>query len=120
MKGLHTLREGYDLTNKIISEKDIQTAIIEALSYKCIIYNVTTGVFKVAGKPPRYIKTFPKGTPDLIGARKSDGKMFFIEVKNAKGRLSPEQEEFARYISGFPVLYGVARSVADALRIVGE
>ena len=50
----------------------------------------------------------------------SDGKMFFIEVKNAKGRLSPEQEEFARYIQGFPVLYGVARSVADALRIVGE
>ena len=114
------MKEGYDITGSPLSEKEIQNAIREALSYMCKVYNITTGTFKVAGKPPRFIQTFPKGTPDLMGFRKKDGKMFFIEVKNAKGKLSPEQEEFARYIQGFPVLYGVARSVADALRIVGE
>lgn len=46
--------------------------------------------------------------------------MFFIEVKNAKGRLSPEQKEFGEMIKSYPVLYGVARSVEDALKIINE
>lgn len=112
------MKQGYDLLGKPIPEKEIQSAIIQALSYSCKVYNVTTGVFKVAGSPPRYIKTFPKGTPDIIGFRKRDGKMFFIEVKSVKGKLSAEQKEFAKYIKDFPVIYGVARSVEDALKIV--
>lgn len=114
------MKQGYDLTGKPLSEKEIQSQIIEALSYSCKVYNVTTGVFKVSGRPPRWITTFPKGTPDLMGFRKSDGKCFFIEVKNAKGRLSKEQLEFGKWISQYPVLYGVARSVDEAMEIVKE
>lgn len=110
----------YDLLGKPLSEKEIQNQIREVLSYSCIVYNITTGTFKVAGRPPRYIKTFPKGTPDLMGFRKSDGKMFFIEVKNAVGKLSKEQKEFGEMIKQYPVLYGVARSVDDALKIINE
>lgn len=112
------MKEGYDLTGKAISEKEIQDQIRQVLSYSCHIYNITTGTFKVAGSPSRFIKTFPKGTPDLMGFRKKDGKMFFIEVKNAKGRLSKEQKEFAEFIKNYPVLYGVARCPEDALRII--
>lgn len=108
-----------DLTGREFTEKEIQNQIRDILAYGCKVWNITTGTFKVAGRPPRYIRTFPPGTPDLMGFRKSDGKMFFIEVKTAKGKLSKEQKEFAEFIKDYPVLYGVARSVDDALRIVG-
>ena len=109
-----------DLTGRELTEKEIQNQIRDILSYSCKVWNITTGTFKVAGRPPRYIRTFPRGTPDLMGFRKKDGKMFFIEVKTFKGTLSKEQKEFAEFIKDYPVLYGVARSVDDALRIVGE
>lgn len=61
----------------------------------------------------------PKGFPDLFGFRKSDGKIFFIECKNETGKLRAEQKQFANTIKKWPVLYGVARSVDDALAIIG-
>lgn len=61
----------------------------------------------------------PKGFPDLFGFRKSDGKIFFIECKNETGKLRTEQKQFAKTIKKWPVLYGVARSVDDALAIIG-
>lgn len=61
----------------------------------------------------------PKGFPDLFGFRKSDGKIFFIECKNETGKLRDEQKRFAKAIEKWPVLYGVARSVNDALAIIG-
>ncbi|MGI5949718.1 VRR-NUC domain-containing protein [Peptoniphilus sp.] len=101
------------------SEKEIQDLIRSALASYAHVYNVTTGVFKVgSGKRARWIRTFPTGTPDLMGFRKSDGKFFYIEVKNAKGRLSKEQKEFSKWVDGFPVLYGVARTVEDAFKIL--
>ncbi|MDY2986120.1 MAG: VRR-NUC domain-containing protein [Peptoniphilus sp.] len=104
-----------DLLGKEISETDIQNQIIACLKPYARVWNITTGVFKSGN---RYIRTFPTGTPDLLGFRKKDGKMFFIEVKNAKGRLSEEQKDFARYIKRFPVLYGTARSVEEAFEIL--
>ena len=53
-----------------------------------------------------------------MGFRYSDGKMFFIEVKNSKGRLSPEQKEFLKWAEGHPILCGVAKSVEDAFNIL--
>lgn len=110
------IKQGYDLTGKVISEKHIQDAIREALSYKCIVFRGNVGTFKVQN---RYVNTgLPRGFPDLFGIRKSDGKAFFIEVKSAVGRLSKEQKEFGKHISQYDVLYGVARSVEDALKII--
>lgn len=109
------MKEGYDLLGKPISEKQIQNDIRTAISPYCHCYNITTGTFKSGN---RFIRTFPPGTPDLLGFRKKDGKMFFIEVKNVKGRLSKEQKEFAQMIKAYPVLYGVARSAKDALEIL--
>ena len=101
------------------SEKEVQDLIRSALAPYAKVWNVTTGVFKVGqGKRARWIRTFPTGTPDLMGFRYSDGKMFFIEVKNANGRVSPEQKEFIKWAEGHPILCGVARSVEDAFNIL--
>lgn len=101
------------------SEKEIQDLIRGALAPYAKVWNITTGVFKVGqGKCARWIRTFPAGTPDLMGFRYSDGKMFFIEVKNANGRVSQEQKEFLKWAEGHPVLCGVARCVEDAYKIL--
>ena len=62
----------------------------------------------------------PKGFPDLCGHRNSDGKAIYIEVKNERGKLREDQKRFAEFLNGQPVLYGVARSVEEALKIVEE
>lgn len=111
------IKPGYDLTGKPIPEKTIQDQIRSALSYYCVVFRANVGTFK---QGDRFISTgIPKGFPDLFGFRKSDGKMFFIEVKNVKGRLSPEQINFGKKMEEAKVLYGVARSVDDAFKIVG-
>ena len=108
-----------DLTGRTLSEKEIQSMIISAISYLGKVYNITTGVFaQGSGNQKRFIRTFPKGTPDLLGFRYSDGKIFFIEVKKEKGLLSPEQKQFREWVLTTEALYGVARSVEDALLII--
>lgn len=72
----------------------------------------------VRNEQGRVIKLFPKGFPDLLGYRKEDGKFFCIEVKNDKGQLRDEQKKFAAFAQTQPILYGVARSVDDAMEIV--
>ena len=59
----------------------------------------------------------PNGWPDLFGWTK-EGKFFLIEVKNETGKLRPDQIRFGDFLKEQPVLYGVARSVDDALQIV--
>lgn len=65
-----------------------------------------------------WIKLLPPGFPDVFGFRESDGKFIAIEVKNAKGKLRKEQKAFADFAATQPILYGVARSVEDAIAII--
>lgn len=59
-----------------------------------------------------------KGFPDLIAL--APGKIAFLEMKAAKGRLSIDQEEWLERLSemGFPC--GVFRDPDDALRFLRE
>lgn len=108
-----------NLTGRTLSEKEIQSMIISAISYLGKVYNITTGVFATgSGNNKRFVRTFPKGTPDLLGFRYSDGRIFFIEVKKEKGLLSCEQKQFREWVLTTKALYGVARSVEDALLII--
>lgn len=103
----------------ITREADIQNQIRIALAPYAIIFRVNSGKVRMADG--RYFDTgVPNGFPDLCGFRKSDGKMVFIEVKNEKGKLRPDQIVFGEFLKSQPVLYGVARSVEDALKIVLE
>lgn len=111
--GLHGLE-----ALKIESEHKIQTDIMLALSKNGFtVFRSNAG--KVRTEAGQTIMLFPRGFPDLCGFRHSDGRFFCLEIKNEKGRLRPDQKLFAQFIKNFPVLYGVARSVDDALEIVG-
>ncbi|ERL64020.1 VRR-NUC domain-containing protein [Schleiferilactobacillus shenzhenensis] len=100
------------------AEAKIQNDIRVAVSqHGCTIIRTNSGRVKttdgrifIAGPPP--------GWPDLTGFRHRDGKLILIEVKTPTGRLRHDQEQFKAFIESKPVLYGVARSVEDALKII--
>lgn len=98
-------------------EKKIQNDIRRALQDQAVIFRANVGTFKTVDG--RFIDAgLPKGFTDLFGFRKSDGKIFFIEIKTDKGRLSKEQILFGKACMNYPVLYGVARSVEEAKSII--
>ncbi|WP_230914332.1 VRR-NUC domain-containing protein [Agrilactobacillus fermenti] len=97
-------------------ESDIQADIIKALNrLGCHVWRTNAGSFS---KGNRHIAGLPAGYPDISGHRDSDGKAIYIEVKNKTGKLRKVQEQFALRIKDDDVLYGVARSVEDAIKIV--
>ena len=101
----------------MVSESKIQNDILIEINRRGHrLFRANAG--KVITRDNRVIKLLPKGFPDTFGYRKSDGKFIAIEVKTDKGRLRPEQERFKTFIETQPVLYGVARSVDDAIKII--
>ncbi|MFS8161473.1 VRR-NUC domain-containing protein [Lacticaseibacillus rhamnosus] len=100
------------------SEHEIQSEIMLALSRAgCTI--IRTNVGKVRTETGRiFVAGPPKGWPDLTGFRHHDGRLILIEVKNETGRLRQDQKHFAEFIKQFPVIYGVARSAEDALKLI--
>lgn len=102
------------------AEHTIQSEIMLAVSqHECTI--IRTNVGKVRTADGRwFIAGPPKGWPDLTGFRHKDGKIILLEIKTKKGKLRPEQKRFAEFIKDKPVLYGVCRSVEDALKVIEE
>jgi hypothetical protein len=101
------------------TEHTIQNEIRVALTENgYTVFRANVGKVKTADG--RWFDTgLPKGHPDLYGFR-PDGKVFYIEVKNAKGRVRPEQKQFIKTVKARGALAGIARSVEDALAIVKE
>lgn len=99
-------------------EHIIQNTIRTALSPYAVIFraNVGSGVTYDG----RHFDTgLPKGFSDLFGFRRSDGRAVFIEVKTAKGRVSPEQKNFVERMKADGALAGVCRSPKEALQLIG-
>lgn len=59
-----------------------------------------------------------KGFPDIFGARKGDGKLFFVEVKIGKGKPSDDQIKFLKSAQENGVLNGIAWTIEEAIEIV--
>lgn len=100
-----------------MSEHEIQNKIRVALSKHGIVLRLNVGTFFT--KDGRRINSgLPKGTSDLlfIGWK----KIAFIEVKNEKGKASPEQLRFIECVKNLGHSAGVCRSVEDALKLIGE
>lgn len=100
-------------------EHAVQNEIRIALSQYATVFRSNVG--KVCTPDGRFFDTgLPKGFPDLFGFRHSDGRIFFIEVKTKTGRVSPEQKNFIEQMRRCGAIAGVARSAADALKIIQE
>lgn len=100
------------------SEHKIQNDIRVGLTERgYLVFRANVGKVRMADG--RWFDTgLPKGFSDLFGFR-PDGRIFFIEVKNQKGQLRPEQEKFLERMRQNGALAGVARSVDDAMDIIG-
>ena len=57
-----------------------------------------------------------EGSPDIIGV--SAGRFFGLEMKAVNGRMEASQPKFQRAFERAGGLYGVPRSVEEALRIL--
>ena len=96
-------------------ESDIIKVILEYLAYNHIFsWRNNTGAFPIetgAGKR-RYFSPGIPGMSDILGVL-PDGRMLAIEVKTAKGRVSPLQNAFIMIINRCGGLAFVARSIED-------
>ena len=61
-----------------------------------------------------------KGSSDLIGIRKRDGRFIALEVKKPGEEPTPEQEDFMRIVRGGGGIVAVVTSVQEALRAIRE
>lgn len=67
----------------------------------------------------RTIALCPKGTADLVFFGE-DGTTAFIECKDHKGKASEDQKRFLAMMAQYGFKTGTARSVEDALNIIGR
>ncbi len=102
------------------SEHEIQSRILVAVSqHHCTIFRANVG--KVRTADHRWFDTgLPKGHPDLYGFRWSDHQVFYIEVKNEKGKPRADQIKFHEMLTKREIIHGIARSAGDAIKIVEE
>ncbi len=105
---------------KMTSEHKIQNDIRVALSkHKCTVFRVNVGSVKTPDG--RFFSAgVPSGHPDLYGFRWSDHQVFYIEVKNEKGKPRADQIRFHKMLTKREIIHGIARSAGDAIKIVEE
>lgn len=105
---------------KMTSEHKIQNDIRVALSkHQCTVFRVNVGSVKTPDG--RFFSAgVPSGHPDLYGFRWSDHQVFYIEVKNEKGKPRADQIRFHEMLTKREIIHGIARSAGDAIKIVKE
>lgn len=82
-------------------------------------FRINTGtVITRDGRP--FSSGTPKGFFDLVGYRKQDNQIFFIDMKTKTGRIRDDQIKFSIKLKKDNVIHGIARSPEDALKIVNE
>ena len=95
-------------------------SIIKDLSYTGFVAwrNNNGAIF--SEKQGCYIKNpmHKKGVPDIIGFRKSDGKMIAIEIKTGKDKLSIWQENFISELSQAGGISFIARDFDEYRRLI--
>lgn len=110
------------LKNPVIhpSEKDIQKAIINyLLTLGHAAWRNNAGVSFGEYKGKRYvIRHNVKGSGDIQGFFRGSGKFFSIEVKNWKGKVSPAQQEYIRWVEGKGGVAFVARDLETVVKML--
>lgn len=94
---------------------DIVTPTLEALKRMGVIaWRVNAG-----GRTRRSVQA-PPGTPDIIGALPPHGRLFGLEAKAGKGKLSEAQEAWHERARKSGVLVGTIRSWSEAVELVED
>ncbi len=98
-----------------MAERDIQHAIrLElGLDPRVVLWRNTQGFYKEAGRSISYGVGGPGGA-DLLGILRPSGRFVALEVKQASGRVSPEQEKFLELVRRSGGFGAVVRSVDEA------
>jgi hypothetical protein len=96
-------------------ETRLQNEIRIALSKHGICIRQNSGNFLTADG--RRVKCGVPGISDLLFI--GDGYVAFIEVKTDKGRATKQQMNFIRAVRKLNHRAGIARSVGEALKIIG-
>lgn len=102
------------------AETNLQGRIMVALSQAgCLVWRQNTGALPDprTGRLVRY--GLCKGSADVIGIAPG-GRFLAVEVKTPRGRVTEAQERFLAAVRRAGGVAGVARSVDDALRLVGD
>lgn len=103
---------------KSASERDIQAAIIEYLSWCssiAFVHRLNSGRFKVADQAgTRWIQAGWLGAPDIV-AMTTKGQFVAIECKAHSGRTTQEQIEFLQCVRAGGGIGIIARSVDDVI-----
>lgn len=100
-----------------MTEHDLQNLIKIELNKKGFaVFRANVGSGKTWDG--RYFKTgLPKGFPDLFAVK--DNKIYFIEVKLPKGRVSEDQKHFIHIMkNNYNTDVNICRSVDDVLRLI--
>lgn len=102
------------------AEHKIQNDIRVALSkHRCTVFRVNVGSVKTPDG--RFFSAgVPSGHPDLYGFRWSDHQVFYIEVKNEKGKPRADQVRFHEMLASHGIIHGICRSADDALKVVTD
>ena len=100
-----------------MNEIRLQNKIRIALSAHGIIIRMNSGYFKT--ESGAIIKQGIAGMPDLLFLGNS-GQTVWLEVKTAFGKASDEQKRFIAKLQSMGHTAGIARSVEDALRLIGN
>ena len=98
------------------SEANVQSEIRIALSASGICIRLQSGMFQTLDGRP--VRIGLNGLPDLMHLS-FDGRVTFIECKNSTGRIRPEQIRFLAWLTDHGFTAGIARSVPDALHLIG-
>jgi hypothetical protein len=112
------------------SEHRIQDEIRLALSEHGIVLRLNSGQayggtrvwdkrYGYILKDIRPIALCGKGTPDLLFIG-TNGNVAFVEVKDNQGRIREDQKRFLAMVQQYGYKAGIARSVEEALKIIGE
>ena len=93
------------------AESDLLTAVLEYLGIlRLKAWRCNAGTVRLRG---RVFRGAPKGTPDVLGYLAPRGRMFAIELKTERGRVSPEQATWQADATAAGVLVATCRSLVE-------
>lgn len=100
-------------------ETGLSKGIQHTLTLKgCKVIRIQSGMLPVMyGTTKHWVHLAQKGTPDLLVLR-PPGICTFLEVKDEKGKLNPDQQKLHEWAVSHGFLVCLVRTIDDAIRAV--